>query len=148
MLSRLGVPATVFVPTTYVTTQEPVAWAGMEEWLETPHEEELDCMTWEELRGLRDPGWEIGSHTRSHPDLVALENDEAAAEMTESRRECEREMERSCELLAYPFSSYDRRVKEFAKAGGYAAAVILDSRLRDSAAVCATLTGLRPVRVG
>ncbi len=34
-----------------------------------------------------------------------------------------------CELLAYPFSSYDRRVKEFAKAGGYAAAVILDGRI-------------------
>ena len=86
-------------------------------------------MTWEELRGLRDRGWEVGSHTRSHPDLVALENGEAAAELLESRYECEREMEQSCELLAYPFSSYDRRVKEIAKASGYTAAVILDSQL-------------------
>jgi peptidoglycan/xylan/chitin deacetylase (PgdA/CDA1 family) len=129
VLSRLGVPATVFVPTTYVASQEPVAWQGMERWLDTPHDEELDCMTWEELRGLRDLGWEVGSHTRSHPDLLTLDDGEAEAEMTESRRECEREIERPCELLAYPFSSYDRRVKEIAKASGYSAAVILDNRI-------------------
>jgi peptidoglycan/xylan/chitin deacetylase (PgdA/CDA1 family) len=129
VLSRLGVPATVFVPTRYVTTQEPVTWPGMEEWLGTPHERELDCMTWDELRGLRDLGWEIGSHTRSHPDLRTLDDDEVGAEMTESRRECERELERSCELLAYPFSSYDRRVKGLARAAGYSAAVILDNRI-------------------
>ena len=129
VLSRLGVPATVFVPTAYAATQEPIAWEGMGRWLGTPHEEELGCMTWEELRGLRDRGWEIGSHTRGHPDLRALENGEAAAEMLESRYECEREMEQSCELLAYPFSSYDRRVKEIARASGYSAAVILDSQL-------------------
>jgi len=129
VLSRLGVPATVFVPTGYVTNREPVAWPGMDEWVGTAHESELECMTWEELRGLRDRGWEIGSHTRSHPDLRTLDDDAVAAEMTESRRECERELERSCELLAYPFSSYDRRVKELARAGGYAAAVILDNRI-------------------
>jgi peptidoglycan/xylan/chitin deacetylase (PgdA/CDA1 family) len=129
VLSRLGVPATVFVPTTHVTNQTPVAWPGMDEWLGTPHEKELDCMSWEELRGLRDIGWEVGSHTRSHPDLVTLDDDEAGAEMAESRRECERELERSCELLAYPFSSYDGRVKELAKGSGYSAAVILDTRI-------------------
>lgn len=129
VLSRLGVPATVFVPTDYITTQEPIAWQGMERWLGTPHESELACMTWDELRGLRDLGWEVGSHTRSHPDLATLEDSEAAAELTESRRECEREIDRPCELLAYPFSSYDRRVKRLAKAGGYSAAVILDSRI-------------------
>ena len=144
VLSRLGVPATVFVPTDYAATQEPVAWAGMERWLGTPHEEELGCMTWEELRGLRDRGWEIGSHTRSHPDLLALENGEAAAEMLESRYECEREMEQSCELLAYPFSSYDRRVKEIAKASGYAAAVILDSQLVIPSRRMPLLTGSDP----
>ncbi len=129
VLSRLGVPATVFVPTAYAATQKPIAWEGMGSWLGTPHEEELGCMSWEELRGLRDRGWEIGSHTRGHPDLRALENGEAAAEMLESRRECEREMEQACELLAYPFSSYDRRVKEIARASGYSAAVTLDSKL-------------------
>jgi len=129
VLSRMQVPATVFVPTAYVTAQAPVAWEGMEKWRGTPYEQELACMTWEELRGLRDVGWEVGSHTRTHPDLRTLEDGAAAAEMTESRRECESEMQRSCELLAYPFSSYDGRVKRIAEASGYEAAAILDSRI-------------------
>jgi peptidoglycan/xylan/chitin deacetylase (PgdA/CDA1 family) len=129
ILSRLGVPATVFVPTEYAATREPIAWPGMDRWVGTPHEEELGCMTWDELRELGESGWEVGSHTRSHRDLLDLGDDEAAAEMRESREECEREMGRPCELLAYPFSSYDRRVKEIAKASGYAAAVILDSQV-------------------
>ncbi|MGH3262687.1 MAG: polysaccharide deacetylase family protein, partial [Trebonia sp.] len=32
VLSRLGVAATVFVPTDYVSRQVPLAWAGMDHW--------------------------------------------------------------------------------------------------------------------
>jgi peptidoglycan/xylan/chitin deacetylase (PgdA/CDA1 family) len=129
VLARLGVPATIFVPTAFATAQEPMAWSEMDRWLGTPFEEELDCMTWEELRNLRDEGWEIGSHTRTHRDLASLDEAEIAAELRGSREECERELRRPCLSLAYPFASYDRRVKEIARTVGYEAAVILDSRI-------------------
>jgi peptidoglycan/xylan/chitin deacetylase (PgdA/CDA1 family) len=129
VLSRLGIPATVFVPTEHASGQEPIAWPGMERWVGTPHEGELGCMGWDELRRLRDDGWEIGSHTRSHPDLRALDDDHAGSEMRESREKCEEETGQTCQLLAYPFSSYDRRVKRLARATGYAAAVILDTQV-------------------
>jgi peptidoglycan/xylan/chitin deacetylase (PgdA/CDA1 family) len=129
LLARLGVPATVFVPTAFATSQDPMAWAEMDRWLGTPFERELDCMTWEELRGLRDEGWEIGSHSRTHRDLVSIEADELAVELRGSREECESEIGRPCTSLAYPFSSYDRRVKEATREAGYSAAVILDTQL-------------------
>lgn len=129
VLAALGVPATVFVPTAYARSRQPMAWAEMAEWEGSAFEDELDPMAWDELRRLAAAGWEIGSHTRSHPDLTALGEAELEAELRGSREECEEELGRACRTLAYPFSSYDRRVKERARAAGYEAAVILDNHL-------------------
>lgn len=129
ILKRLGVPATVFVPTGFATAQEPMAWPGMDEWIGGPFAAELECMSWDELRRLGDAGWEIGSHTRSHRDLRSLEDAEVAAELRGSREDCERELQRPCVSLAYPFSSYDQRVKGIAEESGYAAAAILDNHV-------------------
>ena len=129
VLAKLGVPATVFVPTAYAGSQEPMAWSGMESWLGTPFEPELECMSWDELRGLRDAGWEIGSHSRTHRDLATLPDAELEAELRGSREECEAEIGRSCRALAYPFSSFDARVKQAAAAAGYESALILDSKV-------------------
>lgn len=129
VLARLGVPATVFAPTAFVASGEPMAWQGMEEWVGGPHEEELAPMSWEELRRLQGEGWEIGSHSRTHPDLARLDATGLAAELRGSREECEEQLQRPCSSLAYPFSSYDRRVKDAAREAGYAAATILDNRV-------------------
>lgn len=141
VLARLGVPATVFVPTAFATSQEPMAWSEMDRWQGTPFERELECMTWEELRGLRDQGWEIGSHSRTHRDLVSIGTGEAAAELRGSREECESEIGRPCTSLAYPFSSYDGRVKEIAADVGYTAAVILDREVAISRRTMPLLSG-------
>lgn len=144
VLERLGVPATVFVPTAYATSQEPMAWPGMGGWLGTSFEGGLGCMTWEELRQLQADGWEIGSHTRNHRDLTALDDAEVAAELRGSREDCERELQRPCTSLAYPFSSYDQRVKDIARSAGYAAAVILDSRIAIPRRTMPFLPGVKP----
>lgn len=129
VLSRLGVPATVFVPTAFASSREPMAWEEMARWVGTPFEEELACMGWEELRSLQEEGWEIGSHTRTHRNLVSLDDASLAEELRGSREDCEREMGRPCRSLAYPFSAYDRRVKDAARAAGYSSALILDREI-------------------
>lgn len=141
VLERLGVPATMFVPSAFATSQEPMAWAEMADWLGTPFEAELDCMSWEELRRLAAAGWEIGSHSRSHQDLTSLGDAELEAELRGSREECEGELQRPCTALAYPFSAYDSRVKAMAREAGYGTAAILDNHL-------AIPEGSRPVPGG
>jgi len=83
ILAELGLPGTVFVPTGFVGSQEPMSWAGIEDWTGTPHEDELLCVGWDQLRGLLSEGWEVGSHTVSHPHLPGLEEEALAAELTE-----------------------------------------------------------------
>ena len=45
-------------------------------------------LTWEEVLDLHDRGFEIGNHTRSHPDVASLDRDELIAELDHIDRCC------------------------------------------------------------
>jgi peptidoglycan/xylan/chitin deacetylase (PgdA/CDA1 family) len=132
VLSSLEVPATVFAPTDVVATgglmtdSIPILadWVGSDE--------EMRCMGWEELRGLADVGWEIGSHTCSHPNLAEIEREVAAAELSRSRQACEEGMRQPCRSVAYPFGAWNEGVIEEAAAAGYEFGVTLGDRLLGS----------------
>lgn len=141
VLERLGVPATVFVPTDAAGEAGQMAWSELAQWVGGEHEAELRCMSWEELRTLSSRGWEIGSHTCSHPHLTELAAESLERELSASRAACEERLQLPCEALAYPFGSYDERVMNAVAAAGYAAAVTLDER------IAAPLRGRGPLEV-
>jgi peptidoglycan/xylan/chitin deacetylase (PgdA/CDA1 family) len=119
ILGRLGLPATVFVPTDYPDTGRPMAWDGYDPWLGTEFESELGCLGWDELRGLVARGWEIGSHTKSHPHLPRLDAEAIGKELRESREVCEEKMGERCWSVAYPYGDHDDRVLRAAAEAGY-----------------------------
>jgi peptidoglycan/xylan/chitin deacetylase (PgdA/CDA1 family) len=121
ILSRLGLVATVFVPTNFVDARAPLAWPGAEEWLDGPHKDELTPMSWSELIRLADAGWEIGSHTQSHPSLTQLDDRRLEEELGESRARIEDSLGGPCTSLAYPYGDHDERVIAAARAAGYGA---------------------------
>lgn len=129
VLERLDVPATLFVPTDFASEAAPMTWSTLGQWLGTVHERELHCMSWDDVRHLAGAGWEIGSHTCSHPDLTALDSQEAVAELARSKQACEAETQRACESLAYPFGAHDDQVVGLAGSAGYERAVTLGDRL-------------------
>ena len=130
LLDEVGFPATVFVPTDFPATPgEPMAWDGIDNWVGGPHEHELRPMSWEQLGTLADAGWEIGSHTCSHPRLTSLGDDDLARELVDSRSLVSERLGRPCGTLAYPFGDHDERVVRAARAANYAAAATLPGRL-------------------
>jgi peptidoglycan/xylan/chitin deacetylase (PgdA/CDA1 family) len=122
ILSRAGFRATVFVPSAFPDREAPMAWPGIDHWLGGPHEPELRPMSWEQLHRLADAGWEIGSHTRTHPRLTQLDDGSVAEELAGSRRDCEQGLDRPCRSLAYPYGDHDGRIVQAAREAGYAAA--------------------------
>ncbi|MGI8462505.1 MAG: polysaccharide deacetylase family protein [Solirubrobacterales bacterium] len=128
LLDLHGFPATVFVPTEYAGAEQPRGWQGTDHWLETEHAGELKPMSWDELAELAAAGWEIGSHTKSHPHLTELGDAELAAELGESKAECERRLGVPCRTLAYPYGDEDGRVVAATVEAGYEAAAALRSR--------------------
>jgi peptidoglycan/xylan/chitin deacetylase (PgdA/CDA1 family) len=88
-------------------------------------------MSWRDLEELVTGGWEVASHTRTHPRLTALNDDALRHELEESRRECATSLGVPCDTLAYPYGDVDDRVASFAAAAGYSAAANLSSSLRN-----------------
>ena len=131
VLERLGLPGTVFVPTAYVGTEQPMSWPGIERWVGGEHQHELVPMSWPELEVLAQRGWEIGSHTRTHPRLTELDDITLAQELEGSRSDCETTLGLPCRSLAYPFGDEDERVIAAAGRAGYLAAGALRERLVD-----------------
>lgn len=136
IMDRLGLRGTVFVPTDHVDAGGPLRWPGVEHWLDGPHAHELDPMSWDELRALGREGWEIGSHTCSHPRLTQLDDDTLATELARSKDVCEARLGTSCNTLAYPYGDVNRRVVVAAGAAGYRSAAALPVRLRGSDPLC------------
>jgi peptidoglycan/xylan/chitin deacetylase (PgdA/CDA1 family) len=129
VLDELGLPGTVFVPTGFVGERRYLEWPGIDHWSSTPDSAELECMNWNDLAGLAEAGWEIGSHTCTHPRLTQLDDGMLKAELETSRRECSERLGRSCDSLAYPFGDVDQRVTAAARQAGYLCAGGLSSSL-------------------
>lgn len=129
ILARLRIPGTAFVPTAFIGRGEPMSWRGIEEWKDGPWADELLPMNERELRELADAGWEIGSHTHSHPRLTELDDAELRGELEQSRTICEQLLGQPCTALAYPYGDYDPRVVRAAAAAGYRSAATLPAQL-------------------
>ena len=127
ILDELGWPATVFVPTEYAGAEEPRGWSGTDHWLATEHADELMPMTWDELTELRDAGWEIGSHTVTHPHLTEIGDAELSTELRDSAAEIERRLG-ACQTIAFPYGDHDGRVVAATIEAGYRAAAALPGR--------------------
>jgi peptidoglycan/xylan/chitin deacetylase (PgdA/CDA1 family) len=142
ILERLGWPATVFVPTNWPGAGGPMTWDGIDQWLAGPHEAELGCLGWDELGGLAERGWEIGSHTRSHPHLTALSDAELAEELLRSREECSGALGLPCPSIAYPYGDYDARVADAARVAGYSYGATLSASIASPTPLTWPRTGL------
>jgi peptidoglycan/xylan/chitin deacetylase (PgdA/CDA1 family) len=129
ILSSLGLVATVFAPTSFMSDPQHLRWEGIEAWHASPEVHELRCMGWDALGQLAERGWEIGSHTRTHPHLRRLSDDALRAELRESREQVARHVPRGCRSLAYPYGEVDARIARMAEDAGYAAGACLSHSL-------------------
>jgi peptidoglycan/xylan/chitin deacetylase (PgdA/CDA1 family) len=139
ILDELGFPATVLVVTSFVESGEPLRWPGLEQ-----SEESLG---WSELERLREAGWEVGSHTATHPLLPDLDDVELERELVDSRATIQKRLG-SCETLAYPYGRADERTAAAAARADYLAAFTLSRAHRPDEPLRRPRLGLRDVDRG
>jgi peptidoglycan/xylan/chitin deacetylase (PgdA/CDA1 family) len=120
ILDAAGFPATVFVVTGFVDSGEPLFWHG----LDSLDANERFPLSWADLERLADDGWEIGSHTVTHPLLSNLDDRLVTRELEVSRAAIERRLG-ECDTLAYPYGWPDNRIASAAARAGYRAACTL-----------------------
>jgi peptidoglycan/xylan/chitin deacetylase (PgdA/CDA1 family) len=123
LMAERGLTGLAFVLPGHLDGGSPLAWPEVAgEAARRPRL--MRSMDWAMLETLVEAGWEIGSHTMSHPRLPGLPDEALAQELLDSRRAVEARLGR-CDLLAYPFGDWDERVARAAAAAGYAFAFTL-----------------------
>ena len=81
-----------------------------------------ESLSLSDLELMVSAGWEVGSHTLTHPlGLTTLTDGELRRELSESKREWERLLGIPCRSIAYPRGDTDDRVIAAAAAAGYEA---------------------------
>jgi peptidoglycan/xylan/chitin deacetylase (PgdA/CDA1 family) len=139
ILDEVGFPATVFAVTSFVESDEALRWPGLEQ--------SEKSLGWSELELLREAGWEVGSHTATHPLLPDLDDAELDRELVDSRATIEKRLG-SCETLAYPYGRADARTARAAARAGYLAAFTLGRAHRPDEPLRRPRLGLRDVDRG
>jgi len=85
-------------------------------------------MGWSEAKELSHAGFELGSHTVTHPMLTQVSTDRAVEEIENSKQEIESRLNREVRYFAYPHGRFDQRIRDMVCRAGYRAA-------------CSTLSG-------
>jgi len=96
------------------------------------HRELYEMLTWDEARTLSAKGFEIGSHTVTHPILTRLDVASLRCELRDSKAAIERELGKVCRCIAYPnggAADVNPTVVRVAREAGYALGVTLSGRI-------------------
>jgi peptidoglycan/xylan/chitin deacetylase (PgdA/CDA1 family) len=116
VLRELVIPATIFAPTALISGDAPLYWYAPGA--------RPPLLSWEEIAAIdREPLFDIGAHTRTHPALPTLSDDAAWDEIAGSKRDLEERLGRSVTTFAYPAGLHGAREMRLVREAGYAAAV-------------------------
>lgn len=116
ILGGLGVPATIFVVSAEVGRAQVV-------WGESGDRLAGDLLGWDELAGLQERGWEIGSHGHWHLHLArqAPEVQEEHARL--ARAALDSRLGAVPRSFAYPYGSFDETTVAAVRGAGFTCAV-------------------------
>ena len=90
-------------------------------------------MTWDEIKDLDKNGFEVASHSETHPMLPKVSATQLHAEIWNSKATLETELGHPITTFAYPYYMYNSAVESEIKSAGYIAARAGWSKLANSA---------------
>ncbi len=113
VLVREGIPATVFLATGYVGTDElPVV----------RDRRGLRPLDWAQVEEMSREGVEMGAHTVTHPELPGLSDEDLRREIRGSKEAIEQRLGRPVSSFCYPRGRFDDRVERAVAGAGFALA--------------------------
>jgi len=82
-------------------------------------------LNWDEVREMSKYGIEFGSHSKTHPYLPSVENNDEKLwdEIYDSKKEIENKLGISIKSFCYPIGGFSDKIKGYVKKAGYTAAV-------------------------
>ncbi len=116
ILRHYGYPATVYAVSGCIGKAN--VWDAAEEPVSKP------LMGWQELREIGKGGIQIGSHSRSHPQLTQVSDAVLRDELEGARQDLEQGIGCSIDHFCYPYGDHDDRVRAAVIKAGYRSATV------------------------
>ncbi len=102
----------------------------LRQWSAGPDPEEFrdqaEILTWNDVKSMAEMGFEIGSHSCSHPHLYRLDRAGQLRELRDSKAAIERETGHEVVSFSYPTGGFDQTTVECVKEAGYRFACAYD----------------------
>jgi peptidoglycan/xylan/chitin deacetylase (PgdA/CDA1 family) len=115
ILKRFNLTATLYITTSCI--------GGTSRWLLSDGEGKRPMLTWDQMDEINRSGLvEIGSHSRSHPQLDVIPIAQANEEILSSKKDLEERLGIRVNSFAYPHGYHNQKVKNIVKQGGYLSA--------------------------
>jgi len=109
-----------------VQTRE-AALQEIAEWADSTRPQSRTLLTWEQVREFASlPGFDLGAHTLTHPDLPSRSAEHARAEIARGADRLASQIGVQVEHFAYPFGSWSRSVARLVADLGFRAAYTTD----------------------
>ena len=99
VLRRLGLPATIFLPTGYCGKTN--CWPSQAAWVSRE-----DLLDWQEVTELVQDGFNFGAHSISHSALTTLSMEKAEYEIAGGKAEIEEHTGCEAEFFSYPYGRW------------------------------------------
>lgn len=115
ILKQYDFTATVFVVTDHI--------GGENNWINDPTIPRLPMLSWQDIRSLKDGGFDIQPHGRTHTPLDSIPADQVKAEVEGSRRRVQQETGCPANLFCYPHGKFNDMVISVLKTSAYKGAV-------------------------
>jgi peptidoglycan/xylan/chitin deacetylase (PgdA/CDA1 family) len=115
ILKAYGYPSTVFLVSDLVGKENL--------WDYEKVKERKKLMDWEIILKLRAEGITFGSHSKTHPFLSALSNNDMASEIKDSKSILEEKLQLPVDFFCYPYGDYDKGVMDMVGEAGYKGAL-------------------------
>lgn len=114
ILQKEEIPATVFLTTDYIGTDElPVL----------RDRRGISPLNWEQVRAMAAGGVQLGAHTLTHPSLNAISSEMMVHEIRECRARIQEETGVWAEDFCYPRGHYNEAVENAVREAGYSTAL-------------------------
>lgn len=130
ILREHRLPAGIFVATGNLG--QPPCW----EMPENCSDKDETVMTQEQIAELDNDGFEIFSHTVSHPVLTQVEDRRLETELVDSKRALEEIVGHRVTGISYPYGAHDAKVCEIAQKAGYGLGFTIEPTMVDSRTDC------------
>lgn len=121
ILENFGFKAVYYVTTGYVGTKS--------DWMIPEVNMAFQVAPWPKIKNLNSLGFELGSHSTTHPHLNEVPVEECLREMTGSRQTLEDILGHEVRHMAYPHGAFNKSVRDLAYKSGYYTATTCETAL-------------------